>query len=927
MTSTASPVGWLRPSPAVLAVPVAAFILACLLGWGHTSDGRAMSDVLIALAAFYGGAAGLAAAARTHGRLRLAWRLLAAAALSWGAGQAVWAANELIYGHAPSSPGVQDVGFVGGIPLTVAALLLYPGARRPAESRSRHSLDAALVSASILLVGWVAVLRPIWDDRSVSDGTATAVVSMLYPVTDTVIVSLGLLLIRRMSRASRTPVVIGVGAVFLLGTTDLVYAVASRHHQYTGGHLLEVGWFAGYLVMALASGRVEELRADDLPVDRLPTRAMSLLPYGALVVATLVAVGDLATGHNPGLVEIGLIFLLVATVLVRQAVAVLDTFGLSRALAAREELFRSLVQGSSDVMTVVDSQGRIIWQSAAVERVFGYREGELIGQLLVDLVHPLDFSEAQLRFVGALDASRRGRTGPDDHRATVIENRVRDSRGEWRYVESVFTDRLDSPVVRGVVINTRDISERKSLEHRLTELAFSDELTGLANRARMRARITDALVATAGDETPVSLLFIDLDGFKAVNDSLGHAMGDLLLRQAADRLLDAVRPDDTVARLGGDEFAVLLPPCAELGGPREVGRRLLHVLEAPFLLGEAEITVSASIGVAVARPADDADSLVRDADLAMYRAKALGKGRVEVFEPEMYAHVLRKVELERELRGAIDRGELAVVYQPVVDMRTGRVVSVEALLRWESRIRGSIGPLEFVPFAEESGLIVPIGRWVLDQACRQVARWRRQGIDIRLSVNVSARQLQAPRLVESIATTLRAHQLEPRHLTIELTESVLIDDADRTVAKLQLIRDMGVGLAVDDFGTGWSSLSYLRVLPVDTVKIDRSFVAGLGHDQDVASLTRAIVRLAGDLGMAVIAEGVEEPGQAQQLAAMGATLAQGWLFAKAGPPDVVGPMLAGNEPIVGARMLAQINGTVPSQLSAAEAEGFARPAS
>ena len=217
--------------------------------------------------------------------------------------------------------------------------------------------------------------------------------------------------------------------------------------------------------------------------------------------------------------------------------------------------------------------------------------------------------------------------GVDLHRATVVENRVRDARGEWRYVESVFTDRLDNPVVRGIVINTRDISERKSLEHRLTELAFSDELTGLANRARMCSGWRTA-AAFAGEETPVSLLFIDLDGFKAVNDSLGHAMGDLLLRTAADRLVSAVRPDDTVARLGGDEFAVLLPPCTELGGPREVARRLLRVLEAPFFLGGSEASVSASIGVAVAGPSDDPDTLVRDADLAMYRAKSLGKGRV-----------------------------------------------------------------------------------------------------------------------------------------------------------------------------------------------------------------------------------------------------------------------------------------------------------
>ena len=922
MTRTASPRGWLRPRPGVLAVAVAAFVLACLFGWGHTEDGRTLSDGLIGLAAVYGGAAALAASSRTTGRLRRSWRLLGYAAFSWAAAQTLWTLNEAVWGAAPGSPGIQDIGFVGGIPLTLAALLLYPGARRPAESRSRHALDALLISASILLVAWVGFLRPIWDNRAAVDGTASAVVSMLYPVTDTVLVSLGILLVRRVNRASRAPVLIGVVAIMLLGLTDLLYALGSEHTKYTGGHLLEAGWFAGYLVMALASGRVVPLSGAEVPADRLPTKAMTLLPYAALVVATSTAVVHLLTGHNPGLVELALICLLVGTVLVRQGVAVLDTFGLSRALAAREELFRSLVQGSSDVMTVVDADGRIVWQSAAVERVFGYREGELIGQLLVDLVHPLDFLEARLRFVGALGSVSKLADGIDLHRATVVENRVRDARGEWRYVESVFTDRLDNPVVRGIVINTRDISERKSLEHRLTELAFSDELTGLANRSRMRERVGEALAASVGEETPVSLLFIDLDGFKAVNDSLGHAMGDLLLRTAADRLVAAVRPDDTVARLGGDEFAVLLPPCSELGGPREVARRLLKVLEAPFYLGGSEASVSASIGVAVAGPEDDPDSLVRDADLAMYRAKSLGKGRVELFEPEMYAHVLRKVELERELRGAIDREELAVAYQPIVDMRTGRVVAVEALLRWNSRLRGEVGPLEFVPFAEESGLIVPIGRWVLDQACRQVARWRRQGIDVRLTVNVSGRQLQAPRLVESVATTLRAHQLEAKHLTIELTESVLIDDADRTVAKLQLLRDMGVGLAVDDFGTGWSSLSYLRTLPVDTVKVDRSFVAGLGHDQDVAALTRAIVRLASDLGMALIAEGVEEAGQAQQLAAMGATLAQGWLFAKAGTPLEIGPLLAADAPIIGPALLAQINGVVPAQLTAADAEAY-----
>ena len=325
--------------PGVLAALVAAFVLACLWGWGGSEDARTFSDALIAMAAAYGGATALGAASRTAGRMRLAWQLIVAAAFSWAFGEVLWTTNELLFGHPPPSPGLSDIGFVLGIPLTLVALLIYPGVHRPAESRSRHAFDALLISTSILLVGWVVVLHPIWNRRLSDGGTGSAVVSMLYPVTDTVLVSLGLLLIRRVSPSARRPIVTGVMAIFVLGTTDLIYAVGPQHDHYASGHLLEAGWFAGYLIMAWACSQVIAVSTVSQAEDRLPTRLTGLLPYAALVVATIAAVADLATERRPGLVEVGLIFLLVGTVLVRQAIAVQDTFGLSRALAAREGCF------------------------------------------------------------------------------------------------------------------------------------------------------------------------------------------------------------------------------------------------------------------------------------------------------------------------------------------------------------------------------------------------------------------------------------------------------------------------------------------------------------------------------------------------------------------------------------------------------------
>jgi diguanylate cyclase (GGDEF)-like protein/PAS domain S-box-containing protein len=542
------------------------------------------------------------------------------------------------------------------------------------------------------------------------------------------------------------------------------------------------------------------------------------------------------------------------------------------AAQAREEHYRSLVAGSSDVLTICDADGTIRFISPALRRIFGYEIEALVGTPLGELVHPDD----QLRVRAEVRAAVAEPGEP-----VLIQCRYRHADGRWRDVEAVLTNHLAHPSIAGLVFNTRDVSERADLERALTHQAFHDPLTGLANRSLFRDRVRHALALSARSRRGIAVLFLDLDGFKAINDTLGHATGDRLLGSVAGRLQHVLRPGDTVARLGGDEFAVLLEDLDGMHVAQHVARRCIDELHTAFAVDGREVFIGVSIGLALAEHGDDADELLRNADLAMYRAKALGKNRCEMFEPGMHHAAIERMAIEGDLRHAVARDELALHYQPVVELGTGRIVGVEALLRWHHPERGLVGPADFIGVAEESGLIVPIGRWVVTEACRQVARWQRDtGLALRLSVNISARQLQAPRLAEHVARTLRTSGLPAEDLVLEITESMLVDDAERTIAKLHLLRELGVRLAVDDFGTGYSSLNYLRRLPVDVLKIDRSFVTGIGTESELTALTGAIVGIGRDLGLDTVAEGIEEIAQLDALRAMGCALGQGFLYAR-----------------------------------------------
>lgn len=427
-----------------------------------------------------------------------------------------------------------------------------------------------------------------------------------------------------------------------------------------------------------------------------------------------------------------------------------------------------------------------------------------------------------------------------------------------------------------------EIEQRHDAQERLNRLAYYDSLTGLSNRVLFRDRFQQALAQAQRDKRRMAVMLLDLDRFKDVNDSLGHPMGDRLLRVMAERFRRVVRDSDSIARLGGDEFTVLLTEVETPESVAPIAERLLRYCAEPTQIGGTDVYMSASIGVAIyPDDASDIDSLLKHADTAMYQAKSAGGQGYKFYSPEMTERALKRVALEGRLRSALERNEFNLVYQPVTDLKTGRVVGMEALLRWECCEGQSIGPAEFIPVAEETGLIVAIGDWVLDEACSQMRRWHDAGLgNLRVAVNVSSRQIGRERLVEAVLHALRRSGLEPRYLELELTERVFVDNTDLVHTTLKRLSDLGVHISIDDFGTGYSSLGYLKRLPIHTIKIDRTFVSGVPDDRDDAELTTAIVAMAHGLGCRVVAEGIETEAQLKFLQQHGCNDAQGYLFAR-----------------------------------------------
>jgi diguanylate cyclase (GGDEF)-like protein/PAS domain S-box-containing protein len=546
-----------------------------------------------------------------------------------------------------------------------------------------------------------------------------------------------------------------------------------------------------------------------------------------------------------------------------------------------EARFRSLVAHSSDLITVLDANGIVTYQSPSIERVLGYRADEVEGTRFGWLLTEADRSRLDQLVAGD------GGGSTDAH---TFECSLVHRDGTSLRFEVQHTDLLQDEHVRGIVLNGRDVSERKAFEEQLAHQAFHDPVTNLANRALFSDRVEHALMRSQRGFPDIAIVFIDLDDFKTVNDSLGHAAGDHVLQEVARRLRIAVRPTDTVARFGGDEFAVLLESVNDSAQAADAAARILHALEIPLEIDGKQVFPRASIGICLVdreNESPEAAELLRNADVAMYMAKRDSKGSYRVFEPTMHERVVERLELRSELQRAIDEGQLALHYQPVVRLEGHEILGVEALLRWMHPTRGTIPPNQFIPLAEETGLIIPMGRWVLETACAEGVmlhtRFPRPE-PLAMSVNLSVRQLQSESIVADVRGALEKSGLTPGALVLEITESVMMADTDFAVQRLCELKDLGVRLAMDDFGTGYSSLSYLSRFPVDILKMDRSFV---GAGENVA-LQSAIIALGASLELEVVAEGIELPEQERSLHDLGCELGQGFLFARPmGPPELL----------------------------------------
>jgi diguanylate cyclase (GGDEF)-like protein/PAS domain S-box-containing protein len=561
----------------------------------------------------------------------------------------------------------------------------------------------------------------------------------------------------------------------------------------------------------------------------------------------------------------------------------LESAALTESLLRTESEARlsTLVQHSTDAILVIASDTTVEYVSPSIRQILGYDAVDVVGRSLVDYI--ADEDRALFRPAFAVLVACASET------SEAFEFRVRHRDGRLLFAECLITNLLENTVVGGVVVNLRDITERKQLEAQLTYQAFHDPVTDLANRALFRDRVEHALSRRRDDSRSLAVLFLDLDDFKAVNDTLGHVTGDRLLQVISSRLRSALRVSDTVARLGGDEFAVLLEDTGNETAVSEIVEGLLDAIRAPLLLHGREVSVQCSIGIAVARSnssgeaATTVDELLRNADVAMYQAKAANGDTYRHFKLEMHDAVVRQLALRADLKAAIAAGELTLAYQPIFDLASGEISGCEALLRWEHAVRGTVSPAIFIPVAEDSGLIIPLGRWVLERACADAVSFQQansRASQYTVSVNISARQLHRLEIVEEVGDALRSSGLDPGSLVLEITESLLIDDMDLAIERLEALRELGVRVAVDDFGTGYSSLNYIRRLPIDVLKIDKQFIDSVDADNKDGQLTAAMIGLARVLDLACVAEGVERTAQHERLTELGCDYAQGFLLAR-----------------------------------------------
>jgi len=828
--------------------------------------------------------AGAAARGSSDPAARRTWWLLTASLGSYGMGN-VLHATWWLFGVDPF-PSIGDVFFLAFYPLVFAAVLTVVRSAAVRVQWARLGLDA-----TILLLGfggffWFFVIVPTAASSQDPDLLRYVLAQAYIALNCVLLLACGVLLMH----SGATPIPRRAMMLLTLGfsmmsVTDLVWAMSKVGGSYLPGGVSDAMYLSCYVWLAAAAR--EQLRGTP-PARRAPSAFSSALmqglPYIAMMVSFIVLVYvESSSASSPVNTMTVIIFVLTALVMVRQGVLLRDDALLRerRAAGLVEARYASLIKHASDVIMIADAEGQLRFASPAAERTFTIHPDQLIGCNLLDLW--ADGERERVAGFLAEVAATRGRTiGPVE---AVVETGDRRST-----LECVGSNLTDDPAVAGLALNFRDVSERKALEEQLRKLAFHDPLTLLANRSLFWNRVEHALALAQRTRQRVAVMFLDLDNFKNVNDSLGHDAGDRLLQAAAQRLVKSTRPSDTVARLGGDEFAILLEGIAGETDVERIATPIGAAFNQPLLLDGREIETSASIGVACSQSGDDAEQLLRNADIAMYNAKTAGKGRLVAFQPHMQEQLHDRLRLEQDIDLALERDELFLEFQPVVDLTTRELLGVEALVRWNHPQRGIVMPAEFIPIAEESGRIVELGRRVILDACTQVRAWSDSiaaGDGLRVAVNISGRHLQQGNLVEDVRSALEISGLEPGRLVIELTESTIMQNTEVNLERFRELKALGIQLAIDDFGMGYSSLSYLHRFPIDILKIDRAFVSRMTEQNGGPELARAVVMLGATLGLETIAEGIENEDQVVTLLDLGCVAGQGFLFASARSLDVV----------------------------------------
>lgn len=924
-------------SQLLLALLCAGYAVGSALGWGSDRLALVMGDFGLTAAAGTAAVSCFLYARTRRVRFRPAWLLFSLSSAMAALGNLVWGWYEVVLGRPVPSPSFADLFFLCFAPPAIVGLLVLAARPMTKAGWVCLALDAWLIAGSLLTLSWSLALAQAakFDGPSV----AHAALSLAYPLLDIALVSMVLVLHFRRTSVNRTAVNTAVGALALTVMCDALFTSPLLHNNYRSGQLLDAGWFAGSLLLAYAPWAASQRQAaqaahtrvvhEHLPAQRTgghpqtsapapgaaqqsphrtpphlqaPTPPQggdhgrypvtrpitgslaALTPYLAAAVCTLGILYNVLNGRSVDRVVLLTGGTVVLALVVRQGIMLLDNITLTQELAQKENHFRSLVQGSSDVIMIAAPSGVLRYVSPAAAGVYGRPAEDLVGTELADLIHPEDLGcvvHEVRRFLAA---------SPQDEPTTRIECRFRSGDGGWLNVESTVNRHHG-----GLLFNSRDVTERVRLQAQLQHNAEHDPLTDLPNRALFTRRVQQALSGRrSSDRGPAlrntAVLFIDLDGFKAVNDTIGHAAGDELLVQAARRLQDAVRKGDTAARLGGDEFAALIVG----DGTRDRAARERHILELadrlrltlsqPYLIDGNEVRVAASIGVAFAEAGLGAGELLRNADLAMYRAKAGGKGRVELYKPQMQQDVVRKVELATRLRAALHDGEFALLHQPVVRLEDGRISSVAAQARWRSSQGVLFTPAEFLRVAEDGDKTAALGRWVLEEAVEQAADRAASGLNLPVIVRVGARRLtdrSSP--LGSVEALLTRHGLPPGSLVVELSDvdpRVPLEELER---RLGALKRLGVRIALDGFGSGYAALTALRRLPVDVLRLDRSLVEGVVESARLHKITSGLLRIAADLGLQSLAEGVDLPEQVVALRAMGCTHGQGMAFS--GPLD------------------------------------------